>query len=261
MTTVTIEVSGGPAGWEWSSVDGGHVFQASPDKPEGMDGNEGDDTVTFIFFASPVTARHVKITVQSFFSGHAAMRAGLLLDPPSSGGLPADSYILFVPRADLYTASSIMNGHAIGSGHGRGQLLQTGGWVPACKATCAGEEAIGEWLEMDAEGEKTILGVSIQPRGDCCAEQRTVTFSVQTSTDGSVYADVDGGKVFEGSAASPSTAGSWVTETADSGDDTVTTIFFASPVTARHVRIIVQSKSAYTLHPSMRAGLILNAAP
>ena len=84
-----------------------------------------------------------------------------------------------------------------------------------------------------------------------------MTFSVEISVDGSAFTSVDGGHVFQGSAASTSTAGT----NANGGDDTVTAAFFAAPVTARYVRVVVQSKSDEAIHAAMRAGLIVGALP
>jgi hypothetical protein len=66
---------------------------------------------------------------------------------------------------------------------------------------------------------------------------------VSTSLDGNAWAPVDGGNVFAGNVASSSPA---VTNT------------FATPVTARHVRIIVQS---WNSHISMRGAVIVRFLP
>ena len=80
VTRFTVEIS--TDNTVWSSVDGGSVF-AGPTSDD--DREAGIDA----FFAAPVSARYVKITVQAW-EAHVAMRAGLLAGgcTPSPPQLP-----------------------------------------------------------------------------------------------------------------------------------------------------------------------------
>ena len=80
VTRFTVDIS--TDNTVWSSVDGGSVFAgptSDDDKEDGIDA----------FFAAPVSARYIKITVQAW-EAHVAMRAGLLAGgcTPSPPQLP-----------------------------------------------------------------------------------------------------------------------------------------------------------------------------
>jgi len=90
---------------------------------------------------------------------------------------------------------------------------------------------------MDAGSAKPIVGLRTQGRKGGSNNQRVTSYKVKTSLDGRSWTYVDGGKVFAANKAR---------------SDTTVANKFSAPVTARYVRIIVES---WKRHASMRAAL------
>jgi hypothetical protein len=124
-----------------------------------------------------------------------------------------------------------------GDGHEswRGRLFNCGAGVQAWAST---SPFTGSWWQVDLGSVKPVNGVSTQIRGDCCPDQRVVSYNVQYSADGTTWNAVAGGP-FSGNP----TAGTCA----------VVTNIFSVPYQARYVRIFPLSWGS---HLSMRAEVI-----
>jgi hypothetical protein len=142
--------------------------------------------------------------------------------------------VIFNPPYANHNYSSVFNSDPIGHSHGQGRLNSNQAWSAA-------QNVVGEWWQVDIGPNKQVVGVLTQGRS--ASYQRVTAYTVSTSLDGNAWAPVDGGNVFAGNVASSSPA---VTNT------------FAAPVTARYVRIIVQSWNQYI---SMRGAIIVRFLP
>ena len=129
-------------------------------------------------------------------------------------------------------ASSVWSDDAMGHSHGKGRLDSTQAWS-------AKSNEVGQWWQMDVGSARQIGGVVTQGRTQ--DSQYVKSYKVEVSSDGSAWADVDGGATF--------TANSAAT-------DEKVEHMFSSPVSGRYVRIVVQS---WNVHISMRAGVLLCA--
>jgi hypothetical protein len=132
------------------------------------------------------------------------------------------------------SASSVFTGQDIGVGHGRGRLDSPQGWSPQ-------NNAIGEWYQIDTGKSSSIAGIVTKGRVHVpdvvWSPQYVKTYKVKSSTDGTTWVDVEGGKSYTG----------------NTDSDTPVTVTFAAPVSARYIRIYPQT---WTYHPSMRADII-----
>ena len=155
-------------------------------------------------------------------------------------------------------ASSVWNNDKIGVSHGTGRLDSVQAWS-------ARTNAKGQWWQMDLGATKTVGGVRTKGRHGGTDNQRVTAYKVcmdmcldtcidvridlarhmhrlcvhkvSTSLDGSTWTVVDGDKVFSANVA-------------NSNSEIKTR--FSKPVTARYVRIIVES---WRHHVSMRAAV------
>jgi hypothetical protein len=134
------------------------------------------------------------------------------------------------------TYSSVWDNDACGVGFAQSMLDSPQAW----SGTIEGDI----WMTIDAGSVMDVHGVSVQKRKDA-PDQYVTQFTVQHSTDGASFSDVDGGAVFDG-------------PTVANGADDYIDAEFAAPVSARYIRITVQE---YNSHPSMRAGLLGPVTP
>eukprot|EP00927_Polykrikos_kofoidii_P054039 TRINITY_DN48525_c0_g1_i1.p1 TRINITY_DN48525_c0_g1~~TRINITY_DN48525_c0_g1_i1.p1 ORF type:complete len:604 (+),score=81.37 TRINITY_DN48525_c0_g1_i1:76-1812(+) len=135
------------------------------------------------------------------------------------------------PPDDKRNASSSFNNDALGTGHHRGRLDSPQAW------SAARNEGVGEWYEMDAEGEVYIAGVVTKGRQD--HHQQWVTgFRVEVSGDRCAWEEVDRGVIFPG----------------NTDQHTPVYATFRRPVRARYVRLFPMSANG---HMSMRCGLLV----
>lgn len=126
--------------------------------------------------------------------------------------------------------SSVWGNEAPGTGHARSRLDSPQAWSAAANNA-------GEWLTIDAGSAHDVIGVETQGRTE--HGQFVTQYTVQVSLDGRTFSNIDGGAVFVG----------------NSGDGNAKVrAYFAHPVEARYVRIIVH---AWVGHISMRAGLLV----
>lgn len=125
------------------------------------------------------------------------------------------------------SASSVHNGEAIGTGHGRGRLDSTQGWSSQ-------HNTVGQWYQIDNGVVDTISGIAIKGRKDYT--QWVKTFKVQYKGTSETWVDVDGGKIYTG----------------NTDKDTRVDAIFDTPVEGRYVRIYPQT---WNSHMSMRADI------
>ena len=136
------------------------------------------------------------------------------------------------------TYSSVWVNDACGVGYAQSMLDSDMAWS---SGTIEGDI----WMTIDAGGSvMDVHGVRVQKRKDA-PDQYVTQFTVQHSTDGASFSDVDGGAVFDG-------------PTVANGADDYIDAEFAAPVSARYIRITVQE---YNSFPSMRAGLLASVPP
>lgn len=137
---------------------------------------------------------------------------------------------VYSPGYSRCKASSVWGNDRIGHSHGLGRLNSRQAWS-------ARHNKKGQWWQMDAGSAKPIVGLRTQGRKGGSNNQRVTSYKVKTSLNGRSWTYVDGGKVFAANKAR---------------SDTTVANKFSAPVTARYVRIIVQS---WKKHASMRAAL------
>ena len=131
-------------------------------------------------------------------------------------------------------ASSVYANDAIGHSHGKGRLDSAQAWS-------AKSNEVGQWWQMDVGSTRQIGGVVTQGRTG--NSQYVKSYKVKVSSDGSTWADVDGGATFTANSAA---------------DDEKVENMFSSAVSGRYVRIVVQS---WNSHLSLRAGVLLCEGP
>ena len=107
--------------------------------------------------------------------------------------------------------------------------------LDSTQAWSAESNEMGQWWQMNVGSARQIGGVVTQGRTG--TSQYVNSYKVKVSSDGSTWADVDGGATF----------------TADSAVDESVKTMFSSPVLGRYVRIVVQSWNSYN---SLRAGVL-----
>lgn len=137
------------------------------------------------------------------------------------------------PPDSARSASSVWANDELGKGHHRGRLDSPQAWSSAHK------EREGEWYSIDLESVVFVAGVVTRGRADC--PQWVTGFKVQTSHDGSDFADVDRGITFPG----------------NTDQNTPVQAEFKRPVRARVVRIFPQAANG---HMSMRCGVLIQDA-
>jgi len=128
----------------------------------------------------------------------------------------------------------VYSGDAIGTGHGMGRLNEihgNGAWF-------AQTNEAGQWWQMDLGSPKQVIGVVTQGR-HIHSSQYVSSYTVNVSSNGSGWSQVDGGHVFTGN---------------DATNDAKVWSRFATQVQARYVRIVVQT---WNSHIALRAGLWL----
>merc|ERR1712139_130001 len=143
------------------------------------------------------------------------------------------------PAYSRCKASSVWANNAIGHSHGTGRLDSNQGWS-------ARHNQAGQWWQMDLGNAQQVAGVVTQGRTQ--HEQYVKSYKVQTSQDGSSWSYVDGGKIFGANKA----WGRW-----PAPNNVKVENRFASPVSARFVRIVVQTWNSGI---SMRAAVLVCAA-
>jgi len=125
------------------------------------------------------------------------------------------------------SASSVYNGEAIGTGHGRGRLDSEQAWSSQ-------HNTVGQWYQIDNGVVDTIMGIAIKGRND--HPQRVESFKVKSKGVSGTWEDVDGGKIYTG----------------NTDRDTQVDAIFDTPVEARYVRIYPQT---WNSHMSLRADI------
>ena len=113
------------------------------------------------------------------------------------------------------------------------------------QAWSAGTAAAGQWMTIDLGTSRQVVGVAIQGRR--AHAQHVTSFTVQHSMDGVSFASLP--TTFT----SDATGVEHLVSEGVIGEDTAGVMF--SQVTARHVRIVVQTWQDYA---SMRAGVLVN---
>jgi len=155
-----------------------------------------------------------------------------LLGEKEQGTCSASEATTESPEYAQSQASSVWSDDAMGHSHGKGRLDSAQAWS-------AKSNEVGQWWQMDVGSTRQIGGVVTQGRTQ--DSQYVKSYKVEVSSDGSTWADVDGGATF--------TANSAAT-------DEKVEHMFSSPVSGRYVRIVVQS---WNSHISMRAGVLFCA--
>ncbi len=145
---------------------------------------------------------------------------------------PADVEVVN-PAESERSYSSIHNNDAVGTGHARSMLDSAQAWS-------ALTSTVGQFMTISLGSVQTVAGVVTQGRGQY--SQWVSSYKVQTSTDCSVYSDVDGGRVFSGNVEMYSKVPT----------------FFSKTVQASCVRFLPQS---WVNFMSMRAGIIVTGGP
>ena len=210
-------------------------------------GAEFDSTATLgnadFNFATPVLARYIKITPTAIqeSNGFIAMRAGLIegavttsttttittphtnIDPHNTNRTYSDYYPGGGPDGANLNDSTISNATLCWA------LSPTG-------KSNIDSGTPNSYMTIDCGSEIGIVGFRLRPRGTYGQYVKAVT--IDYSSDGSTYSNVDNGALFDSS----------ITATPGNIDFTFTT-----PVLARYIKIWPQS---YNSFPSMNAGLI-----
>jgi len=134
------------------------------------------------------------------------------------------------PTYSRSKALSVWRNNAIGHSHGAGRLDSNQGWS-------ARQNQVGQWWQMDLVHSQQVAGVVTQ--GRTAHNQYVKSYKVQTSQDGRSWSYADGGKIFKANTAA---------------NNVKVENKFASPISARFVRIVVQS---WHSHISMRAAALV----
>ena len=134
------------------------------------------------------------------------------------------------PAESARSYSSVWANDAVGTGHARSMLDSVQGWS-------ASSNTIGQYMTISLGSVQTVTGVVTQGRAE--DPQWVSSYKVQTSTNCSVYSDVDGGRVFSGNVEMYSKVPN----------------FFSTAVQASCVRLLPQS---WVNHMSMRAGVVVS---
>eukprot|EP00121_Abeoforma_whisleri_P005985 Awhi_evm1s5434 len=112
------------------------------------------------------------------------------------------------------------------------------GWLDSDSAWI-GTDNLGDYYQIDLGSSQIVSGIVTQSRNSLNGfDHYIMSYTVQLSSDGSNFVDVDGGAVFTGNSAS---------------DDVRVTNSFAATVNARFVRIIPETWNGYM---AMRAGVV-----
>jgi hypothetical protein len=233
---LTITVGTGPTTTAYPVADG-YICPRVVTSENWLSGESSGDT----FRVTQSAASGGTVTVVRTDTGNLADGWGMNLQfqcctASNTAGFPlhGPTVVIFNPPYANHNYSSVFNIDQIGHSHGQGRLNSNQAWSAA-------QNVVGEWWQVDIGPNKQVVGVLTQGRS--ASYQRVTAYTVSTSLDGNAWAPVDGGNVFAGNVASSSPA---VSNT------------FATPVTARYVRIIVQSWNQYI---SMRGAIIVRFLP
>jgi hypothetical protein len=131
------------------------------------------------------------------------------------------------PAESARSYSSVWDNSAVGNGFARSMLDSALCWS-------ALTNTVSQYMTISLGSVRTVTGVVTQGRADY--SQWVTSYKVQTSTDCSMYSDVDGGQVFSGNLDRSSKAPN----------------VFRTAVQASCVRLLPQS---WVVHISMRAGV------
>ena len=148
------------------------------------------------------------------------------------------------PAESARSYSSVHSNDAVGTGHARSMLDSAQAWsaqTNSAQAWSAGLNMPGQYMTISLGSVQTVTGVVTQGRADGWS-QWVSSYKVQTSSDCSVYSDVDGGRVFSGNVEMYSKVPN----------------FFSAAVQASCVRLLPQS---WVNHMSMRAGVVVSGGP
>jgi hypothetical protein len=192
-----------------------------------FEGNTIRDEQVMVEFPEPVEARFVRLEVVAW-NEYCAMRAALVYKPKDG------ERFVFNPEESARTYSSVHGNAQPGTGWAISALESNGAWI-------AGRKSAGEWMTMDSGAVQTIAGVAVQSRRG--TNQMIRSFKVLVSNASNTdFTYVDNGRLFVG----------------NSVREVIENVKFADPVSARYVRIEIQSWNEY---PSMRAGLLIRQGP
>jgi len=126
------------------------------------------------------------------------------------------------------TGTTVPGTDTPGNGFNRGRLDSPAAWS-------AWPANYTDWYQLDNGVEARISGVAI--KGRASANEWVTEFSVKSSSNGSTWVNVDGGKVFTG----------------NTDRNTQVNVKFNTPVNTRYIRIYPKAISGYM---SLRADLI-----
>ena len=126
------------------------------------------------------------------------------------------------------TGTTVPGTDTPGNGFNRGRLDSPAAWS-------AWPANYTDWYQLDNGVEARISGVAI--KGRATANEWVTKFSVKSSSNGSTWVNVDGGKVFTG----------------NTDRNTQVNVKFDTPVNTRYIRIYPKAISGYM---SLRADLI-----
>ena len=145
-------------------------------------------------------------------------------------------YNVIDPGACERTYSSVYKDQSCGSNNAAPTLSSNHAWT-------AKNAAAGEWMTMDAGSLMEIHGVRTKVKDDGSRRQWITQFTVDYSTDNATWSSVDGGAIFLGPPPAPPPP----------DIEAATDAVFASPVSARYIRITAQAFAGWV---AIRAGLL-----
>ena len=161
-----------------------------------------------------------------------ATRTGADQDTASPPSSPPPPWVLVNPPECDRAYSSVFGNEPCGTGHARSMLDSPQAWSALLLTAM-------QWMRINAGSLLPVHGVRVQARASPVSLQKVTAVTVQHSTDGSVWSDVDGGATFADASGSFDA-------------------LFTAPVVAQFVRVTVVS---WSVHISMRAGLLSSLPP
>ena len=165
-------------------------------------------------------------------SSHTLSTQGHLRTVVADGNLAA---VTMNPGEQRRSYSATWMDAAPGAEYARSMLDTDGTWVANADPTL---DAAGVWLQLDLGRELLVTGVVTQGPHESGTEASGIgSFRVMHSTDGQAFTDIN--QNFVGSA-----------------DGSKSTAVFTSPVSTRHIRVVVQTWQGVI---SFRAGVLIDA--
>jgi len=244
VKSYTVKVSTDEITWTWVAGPGvGTCGTCFAGNTEG----ENADTEVDGTFSSSVNARYVQVWPETWL-GHISMRFDVKTDyqnalPNEIDETEAPSFSTDNPSEGDRSYSSVLASTYRG-GYAQSMLNSPQSWVANVG------DGVGSWAQLDLGSVKTVGAVVTQARAPLPGNQaqkhgvcRVNSYKVMVSVSEPVWTNVDNGATFNGNP--PGGASSANTEVVS---------WFASPVSARRVRLVVQTFSGSGL-PQMRWGV------